>query len=182
MNDFNTAQKWLYDKIINNGQLSKDKIDSLKIYGWTQEVRDLFTNYNLSLDFKKEIGAFYSYCKESLLTKSSFVMDAFDHNSYMKETDKYRIISDEIHNIKVKISLNLIKRSKVIGKVYNFQTNKLELELEDGTFVEMNGDELKQPEIQLDKSIFPDCWLYVTGDIATLRQNKIDSILNDDNS
>jgi hypothetical protein len=60
MNDFNTAQKWLYDKIINNGQLSKDKIDSLKIYGWTQEVRDLFTNYNLSLDFKKEIGAFYS--------------------------------------------------------------------------------------------------------------------------
>ena len=86
-----------------------------------------------------------------------------------------------MHDIKIKISLSLNKRSKVIGKVYNFQTNKLELELEDGKFVEINGDELKQPEIELDKTIFPNCWLYATGDIATMRQNKINRILDEDN-
>ena len=178
---FNTGQKWLYDKIINSGQLPKDKIFSLKTHAWTTELQSVFHKYNLSLEVKNEIAAYYSYCKEMLLTKSSSIMDALDQQSYMIEKDKYSIISNEITEIFFKIKLKLRKRSKVIGKVYNYETNKLELELEDGTFVEINGDELKQPEIKLDKSIFPDCWLYATGDIATLRQNKIDSILNEDN-
>ena len=100
----------------------------------------------------------------------------------MIEKDKYSIISNEISEIGLKIKLKLKRRSKIIGKVYNYETNKLELELEDGTFVEINDEKLKQPEIKLDKSIFPDCWLYVTGDIAALRDKKIESILNENNS
>ena len=176
------GQKWLYDKIIKFGQLTKEKIDSLKLYGYSTELQSLFTKYNLSLDFKNEIGAYYSYCKEILITQSSFVIDTFDQQSYMIEKDKYSIISNEISEIGLKIKLKLKRRSKIIGKVYNYETNKLELELEDGTFVEINDEKLKQPEIKLDKSIFPDCWLYVTGDIAALRDKKIESILNENNS
>lgn len=176
-----SQKKWLYDKILRLGQLTEQKLKSLKLYGYSVELESLFGKYNLSVEFKNQIGGYYSLLKEILITDSSVVLDAFDYGRYFTEKEKYSILAAELNEIALKLNNKQKRRSKIIGKVYNYETNKIELELEDGTFVETNGDSLTKPKLDLDKSVFPDCWLYVSGDIASLRDKRIDTILNDNN-
>lgn len=177
-----SGKKYLYNKILSLGQLSNKELDSLKKYSYSVELESLFGKYNLSVELKTQIGAFYSLCKEVLITKSSVIMNPLDINSYLLEKDKYRILSTELSEIALKLTIKQKRRSKIIGKVYNYETNKLEYELEDGIFVEIDGDKLIRPKLELDKTIFPDCWLYVSGDIASLRDKRIDNILDDNNT
>jgi len=92
---------------------------------------------------------------------------------------KMDILFNELKLIRTKIE-NSLKRTKIIGKIYNHKTNKLEYELEDGNFIQIDGDKLIPPEIELDDTVFPDCFLYGRGRIASLRENRINDILNSD--
>jgi len=174
---YNDGQQYLHNKIVKHGVLSKEKLSSLQFLD--RELQSVFVNYNLSKDFIREINTYFNYCKQVLITNTSYVTDINSYDHILLEKNKHVIISNEIFLIKEKLEEKLKRRSKIIGKVYNYQTNKLEYELEDGMFIEINPDNsLTSPIIELDKSIFPDCWLYVSGDIASLRNNRINDILD----
>jgi len=172
---YDEGQQYLYNKIFKQGILNKEKLNLLRSHD--REIQSVFGNYNLSKDFILEINAYFNYCKEIIMTNPSYVTDILSYDKILLEKNKHVIISNEILLIKEKLEEKLNKRSKIIGKVYNYKTNKLEYELEDGAFVEISKDSLSKPIIELDKSIFPDCWLYISGDIASLRNNRINDIL-----
>jgi len=173
-------QEYLYNKIL---KMPKSYVAGIKKsitpYGYRNEFNSSLEGINLSEEFIQEIYFYYTLCKNAMDVRNNMI--AFDLDSVALERNKYTILANEIKLITDKVKEKL-KRSKIVGKVYNYMTNKVEYELEDGSFVQIEGDKLIPPKIQLDKSVFPDCFLYVSGDIASMRGNRIDSIFDETES
>jgi hypothetical protein len=74
-----------------------------------------------------------------------------------------------------KSSLNNQESAEVIRKVYNYQTGKIELELQDGNFIETT-EQVVPPKLELTDSTFPDDFLKIV-DLQKYRDIKIDKIL-----
>ena len=82
-------------------------------------------------------------------------------------------LSDIIDNIFIDYKRDIQKRVPIVRKVYNFYTNRVEYELEDGTFIQI--DEKTTPP-EADMSFFRGEYLRIF-DVQTLRDKMIDKII-----
>ena len=180
------GQLYLYGKLADK---SRTYGDVGKIYGADVIVKRehpnrktieafnvLFKGLSLTKEFEMEICLYYTLCSEALEFKSSMISMDYNNQDWFYEQNKMQILANEFTLLRNKIKDKLSK-SKILGKVYNYLTNKIEYELEDGRFVVIDGDKLIPPAIELDRSVFPDIFLYMIGEIADMRENRINEIL-----
>ena len=135
-------------------------------------TKNLFNDLNLSKEFLEEIS-----CFEDLLMSITINMIGVASltNKMVSNADRLSFIKEEMLLIKDKIIKDKLKRSKIIGKVYNYATSKVEYELEDGNYVPIDGSY----QIKLDKNVFPKEFLFLTGEMALYRDKRIESILEE---
>jgi hypothetical protein len=92
-------------------------------------------------------------------------------------TNTDQIYKDTLDDFKNKI-INPNKqnnRSKIINKYFNYDTNKIEYELEDGNIITSNED-IQYPKIKISDNIFP-LEFYKIIDMPKYRDLKINEIL-----
>lgn len=70
------------------------------------------------------------------------------------------------------------RRSKILGKWYNYELNKLEYELEDGNFVTIDGL-LRPPILDTIWEVLPD-FVYLLYNVGEYRQKKLIEFRNED--
>lgn len=169
------GQEYLYNALLKRTKITDDyPIDTWATIGF------IFNGLNLSTKFKVEISIFYGVSSQifKISTNITYSPTMMDYDSiYLMETNKNKVLIAELKLIREKIEKTL-NRSKILGKVYNYRTNRVEYELENGHFIEIDGDNLIAPSIELDDSVFPDCFLSGRGRIASMRNNRINDILN----
>jgi hypothetical protein len=175
-------QKSLYEGITKIGKIDNGLILKLKedyFEGLWKLIGSAYSEFNLSKSISSEICLFYVMCVFSTnrsgtpftnITVGGIKRDLFDNSVHPVILTELATLKDKLHH------LSQI-RSRLVGKAYNFYTNKLEYELEDGTYVEINGDTLKKPFLNVTKDIFPDCYLGAT-DLASMRESRINKILD----
>lgn len=93
----------------------------------------------------------YNISKESYINLSIYVelYSIYESNitSIENKTESYLI--SEINRIKSELDKTEIRRSIVKSKVYNYQTGKMEYELEDGNFIEISDVKVKGPYLEI---------------------------------
>lgn len=134
------------------------------IFKWHADVREIFKNYNLDKKSIELLSLFISVCDN--YAKSTF------SSLEMMNNFKTKTIKDIYQKFKDRKI-----RSKIIGKSYNYHSNKIEYILEDGNYVEIDGDSNKKPCVSFDINIFPLEFLKII-DYNEYRDNKIDKIVN----
>ena len=184
LNPFNELdQKALYEGITKIGKIENGLLLKLKeeyFEGLWKLIGTAYSQFNLSKSISSEICLFYVMCVFSVnrsgtpftnTTVGGIKRDLFGNSVHPVIAIELAMLQDKLYQ------LSQI-RSRLIGKAYNFYTNKLEYELEDGTYVEINGDVLRKPFLNVTKDIFPDCYLGTT-DLASMRESRINRILDD---
>jgi len=176
-------QKSLYEGITKIGQIENGLLLKLKedyFEGLWKLIGTAYSEFNLSKNISSEICLFYVMCVFSSnksgspftnTTVGNIKRDLFNNSIHPVILTELAMLKDKLYQ------LSQI-RSRLVGKAYNFYTNKLEYELEDGTYVEINGDILRKPFLNVTKDIFPDCYLGTT-DLASMRESRINRILYD---
>ena len=164
-------REYLYDCILNI-KIAKETLSLKRKFtydNYWNRIEPLFREDNLSIELKHDVSLFYEMCNSCLGNRVGET----------KETPAQKVIIEELHLIKanIKTFIESKSRSKLLGKVYNYSTNKFEYELQDGTFIEIGPNEELIRPIFTSKEIFPDCFLSIT-DKASMRENRINRILD----
>ena len=132
---------------------------------WHPVLLNFFEDYNIS--------------KESYINLSVYVeiYSIYESNlvSFGHKTTNESYLTSEINRIKSELDKPEIRRSIVKSKVYNYQTGKMEYELEDGNFIEISDVKVKGPYLEISDVYEKEFIKHM--DISKYRDMKIDDIL-----
>lgn len=137
---------------------------------------------NLSDSLKSEL-CYYVYLllevNDIYYSEYNYTLEINLKDLHIRKSNYQGIIENEILLIINEIQSKLKdKRSKILGKVYNYSTNKVEYELEDGNFIviDENDNPIKTP-LPLDLTCFPIEYLNYIENTPMIRDINIDNIL-----
>lgn len=94
----------------------------------------------------------------------------------IKSPSSSKSIVDIINLVKQSLKKSSPQRSRIVSKVFNFDTALIEYELENGDYVAINGDEMIYPERNIDSNIF-NIELLKIFDLQEYRNSKIEEII-----
>lgn len=147
--------------LVKNLVLNKDKIHEK----WTKYLDNLFSklddNISEIISLQMEIE-YMIFCREHI----SF--DSPENFKRFLDYEAYKSLSSIKDKIKFK------PKSKIIDKVYDYETNSVYYLLEDGNLVKIN-ESVTQPKDKLDLSVFNEDIIKLI-DISLYRDIKINSI------
>lgn len=141
--------------------LNKNKKDTLD--KWSPIIKSQLDDIYLDETQVSNLCFYLEICSHYYTTLSNITNQRYELNGIFEKIRK-----------DIKSSLNN-KRSAVVRKVFNYQTGKMEYELEDGKFVEIN-ESVITPKIEFDISVFPKEFIKLV-DPEKYRDLKIDEIL-----
>lgn len=127
---------------------------------WHPVLLNFFEDYNISKE---------SYINLSVYAEIYSIYESFGY----KTTNES--LTSEINRIKSELDKTEIRRSIVKSKVYNYQTGKMEYELEDGNFIEISDVKVKGPYLEI-SDVYEKEFIKLI-DISKYRDMKIDDIL-----
>jgi putative alpha-1,2-mannosidase len=158
-----------FDEYITSLQLKRPTIeDTTK--KWLPILEEYFSNYNIDSELMSNICLYIELCSSYYDMLESLSQMTLNHKG-----PKNRL-TDVVEKIKNDIDSKINnKRSGVVRKVFNYQTGKMEYELEDGNFITIN-ESVIPPKIEVDNDIFPIEFVKLI-DPQKYRDMKIDEIL-----
>jgi len=137
---------------------------------WLPVLEKYFSNYNIDSELMSNICLYIELCSSYYDMLESLSQMTLNHKG-----PKNRL-TDVVEKIKNDINSKINnKRSGVVRKVFNYQTGKMEYELEDGNFITIN-ESVIPPKIEVDNDIFPIEFVKLI-DPQKYRDMKIDEIL-----
>lgn len=156
--------------IRNRTSLQSAIKDPKYVKKWGPVLEKQFIDYNINSELMSHICLYIELCSNYYDMLESISQMTLSHKGPKnKLTDVVEKIKDDI---KSKINN---RRSGVVRKVFNYQTGKMEYELEDGNFIPIN-ESVIPPKIEIDNDIFPIEFVKLI-DPQKYRDMKIDEIL-----
>ena len=127
---------------------------------WKTITKDVFSKFQVPDDTNNKVSAWLELMSEY----DSLHLEGTLRSEYEKLVENIRRIPH--------------KRIGIVRKVWNFNLKITEYELEDGTYVPVEGEERKTPHPlpELDPSVFPDSFLKLFHK-NEYRQKQIDRII-----
>jgi hypothetical protein len=149
--------------------------DTKYVKKWGPVLEKQFSGYNLNSELMSNICLYIEICSSYY----DMLQSPSPYGKYNSSTMRYTDVSQLdtiIKNIKNDINSKLNnKRSAIVRKVFNYQTGKVEYELEDGNFISTN-ESVIPPKLDVDNDIFPIEFVKLI-DPQKYRDMKIDEIL-----
>lgn len=141
-----------------------DKVKESIFVKWNKVIKA--PPVKISKDFWEKIFVIYEVVAMFELSKDR------DSSSFVENIDLH------IEPIYIELAKSKALRSRILGKWYNYELNKVEYELEDGNFVTIDGI-LRQPVVDTIWKILPE-FVYLLYNLGEYRQNKLITLQDED--
>lgn len=150
---------------------NSDRISKLNISNVTDKWEPVLIQFFKGINVSKETMSYICLYTEVI---HMYIEAPIIANPYCTPTRKIDL-SLVITDLRDSYIGQKSKKSKVVGKVYNYVTRSMEYELEDGNFIKIN-DNITPIETPTPFEIFPMEFQKIIN-LAEYRNNKIDEIL-----
>jgi hypothetical protein len=139
-----------------------DDEKTIELYGYVKRNLNSFYNYdfiekfkyNITDDFKNEIFIYIYTVAKNVYSYSFPGMCPINYLIENKNTNFINFLREFDSILKEHLLLDN-KRSKILGKVYNYTTNKIEYELEDGNFIPEDLQLKTKFKVEFNCNVFP---------------------------